>query len=85
MRIESIKILPGSPLINSSLRESNIGQHTGAIIIGILGPDGKARMNQSSCATLSSMMLNEGDELIALGNEEQLGSMSRLRRGRKKA
>ena len=83
IRIESIKILPGSPLIDSSLRESNIGQHTGAVIIGILGPDGKARMNQSSLATLSSMVLNEGDELIALGNEEQLRSMIAFTMGKR--
>lgn len=84
MRIESIKVPPGSPLINSSLRESNIGQHTGAIIIGILGPNGKARMNQSSLATLSSMVLNEGDELLALGNEEQLGSLVEFASGKQK-
>ncbi len=75
MRIESIRIGNTSPLIEKSLKDSNIGQHTGAIIIGILGPDGKARMNQSSLASLSSIKLREGDELIALGNEAQITSL----------
>lgn len=72
LRIESVKLEAESPLINTSLKQSNIGSYTGAIIIGILGPDGRTRMNQSSLATLSSLILSEGDELIALGSEEQL-------------
>ena len=72
LRIESVKLEAGSSLINKSLKESNIGSYTGAIIIGILGPDGRTRMNQTSLATLSSLILGEGDELIALGSEDQL-------------
>lgn len=75
VRIESIRVGKDSPLIGKTLKESNIGSHTGAVIIGILDSEGKARMNQSSLATLSSMVLHEGDELMALGNEEQLASL----------
>ncbi|MBN2049797.1 MAG: potassium channel protein [Spirochaetales bacterium] len=82
VRIESIRVGKGSPMAGKSLKESNIGSHTGAVIIGILGPDGQARMNQSSLATLSSRILNEGDELIALGNEEQLSRLAALAAGR---
>lgn len=75
VRIESVRVGKDSPLIGSTLKASNIGSHTGAVIIGILDSEGKARMNQSSMATLSSMVLDEGDELMALGNEEQLRSL----------
>lgn len=75
VRIESLRVEKDSPLIGKTLKESNIGSHTGAVIIGILDSEGSARMNQSSLATLSSMVLHEGDELMALGNEEQLASL----------
>ncbi|MBI9102895.1 MAG: potassium channel protein [Spirochaetales bacterium] len=84
MRIESIRIEIGSPLIDKSMKDSGIGQHTGAIIIGVLDPDGKARMNQSSLATLSSINLREGDELIALGNEEQIISLEAFATGKER-
>lgn len=83
VRIESIRVGKNSPLIGTTLKESNIGSHTGAVIIGILDSEGKARMNQSSLATMSSMMLNEGDELMALGNEEQLNSLIAFANGKK--
>ncbi|MFW5769248.1 MAG: NAD-binding protein [Spirochaetota bacterium] len=82
VRIESIRVVKNSPLIGKSLKESNIGQHTGAVIIGILGADGQARMNQSSLATLSSIKLEVGNELIALGNEEQITSLEKFAAGR---
>jgi len=80
MRIESIRIPKGSPLIDKSLRESNIGQYTGAIIIGILSPEGETRTNHSSLANLSSLKLEEGDELVALGSEEQLALLDKFTR-----
>lgn len=72
IRIESIKIQSGSSIIGKSLKESNIGQYTGAIIIGILNSQGIARLNKSSMASLASIQLQDGDELIALGNEDQI-------------
>lgn len=84
MRIESVKVVEGSSLIDKSLKESNIGLHTGAIIIGILDSEGLARMNQSSMATLSSIVLNKDDELIVLGNEEQIGSLINFTSGKKR-
>jgi K+/H+ antiporter YhaU regulatory subunit KhtT len=49
-----------------------IGQHTGALSVGINAPDGRMRINPSTTSTLSSVILGEGDVLIALGNEDQL-------------
>jgi len=72
MRIEEVKVDSGSPLIEKTLRESDIGQHTGAIIVGINGPEGHTRVNPSSTASLTAVKLHENDVLIAMGNEGQL-------------
>ena len=75
LRMEEVRVTPGSPLADRSLRDSEIGKHTGAMIIGIHGPDGRTRTNESANATLSSIVLQEGDCLIALGSEPQLKSL----------
>lgn len=75
MRIESVEIGTASGLTGKSLRESQIGQYTGAIIIGILDSLGQTRMNPSEMASLSSIKLDSGDRLIALGNSDQINSL----------
>ncbi len=72
MRLEEVGLESGSPLIDKTLKEAGIGQHTGAIIVGINAPEGRIRINPSTTSTLSSVNLGEGDVLIALGNEDQL-------------
>jgi len=80
MRLESVRIGHGASLIGKSLREANIGQYTGAIIIGILDSSGRARINHDALATLSALELQEGDELVALGNDEQLAHLHKFAR-----
>jgi voltage-gated potassium channel len=83
MRLEEIPLERGSPLLDKNLREAGIGQHTGAIVVGINGPDGHTRVNPTTTSTLSSITLKEGDVLLALGNEEQLGRLTTfVRKGR---
>ncbi|MBN2551380.1 MAG: potassium channel protein [Spirochaetales bacterium] len=72
MRIEEVMLEPDSPLIDKTLKEAGIGQHTGAIIVAINAPEGRVRINPSTTSTISSVKLAEGDVLIALGNEDQL-------------
>ena len=78
MRIEEIKVLPESPLKGKTLRESEIGQQTGALVIGITRPGGRTSVNPTETATLSTMPLHENDVLIALGSAEQLARMRRF-------
>ena len=78
IRLEAVKIRKGSELIGKSLKESNIGQYTGAIIIGILDSEGQARLNESAMASLASIELREGDQLMALGNEEQISHLRKF-------
>jgi voltage-gated potassium channel len=83
MRIEEVRLEAGSPLVDKTLKEAGIGQHTGAIIVGINAPDGTMRINASTTSTLSSVRVSEGDVLIALGNEDQLKRLHQfVRRGR---
>ena len=72
MAVEEVSIGAKSPLVGSTLRESGIGAHTGAIIMGIHRLDGRTRVNPAKTAKLSQVQLVENDVLIALGNEEQL-------------
>ena len=68
-------------MVGKALRESGIGSQTGAIIIGIHGPDGRTRVNESENKTLSTVTLREADILIALGNEEQISSLRAFAEG----
>jgi voltage-gated potassium channel len=72
MRIEEVIINADSPLVGKNLRETGIGSHTGAIIVGINDQAGHTRMNPTSGSLLSAVTLKEGDVLIALGNDEQI-------------
>ena len=64
-----------SPLEGKRLGESGIGQHTDAKVIGIQGPDGHSRISQSDTTSVSAVVLQKGDSLIALGSEDQLQSL----------
>jgi len=81
MRLEEVPVVAGSPLIGKQLRETNIGQQTGSIVVSIQGSDGGLRVNPSATATLSSVVLQEGDLLIALGSEGQLKRLKDLAAG----
>lgn len=78
VHIESCKLNFDSALIGKTLRECNIGQHTGAVIIGILDSAGNLRSNKINRSTIASIELDRGDELIAMGNEEQLNSLRKF-------
>ena len=78
IRIESVRIGAASGLIGKTLKETGIGERTGAIIIGILGPDGRSKSESAAMATLSSIPLQGDDELIALGNEAQVQQLLEL-------
>jgi len=78
IRIEAVTLKSGSRLINNTLRESQIGQDTGAIIIGILDNHGRGKKNTSTTDALSAIVLEEGDQLVALGNEMQLKKLNQV-------
>lgn len=82
MRIEEVRVGADSPLAGKTLRESGIGRRTGAVIVGINGPEGHTRINPASNASLSAVKLHPGDVLMAMGSEEHLNRLrSFVRKG----
>jgi voltage-gated potassium channel len=72
MRIEEVQVPGDSPLVGQALRETGIGRHTGAIIVGIVNAAGRLRVNPSDETTLSAVHLSAGETLVVLGSGEQL-------------
>ncbi len=75
MRLEEVRVAAGSAMVGKELAASGIGKQTGAVIVGIHGPDGSPRVDRRADTPLSTVLLREGDVLIALGNEEQIASL----------
>ena len=72
MRIEEFQISDASPIIGKTLRDTNIGQLTGAVILAIVGPEGDTRYNPAEGMNLANITIQERDILIAMGSEQQL-------------
>jgi voltage-gated potassium channel len=77
MRMEEFAVDETSPLADKTLREAEIGQHTGAIVLAITDRNGNAR-NDATRAGLSSVRIRPGDRIIGLGSAEQLEELEKL-------
>lgn len=82
MRMEEVRIAAQSPMVGKALRESGIGKQTGAIIIGIHGPDGRTRIDDSEAKSLAMVVLREGDILISMGNDKQIQTLKEFAEGK---
>ena len=78
MRIEEFQILKNSPIIGKTLRETNIGQITGVVILAIVGPGGETRYDPSSEISLAGITIRHNDVLIAMGSEQQLLNFEKI-------
>lgn len=76
LRMEQIIVKGGSPLIGASLRDANIKQASGAMILAV-NHGGKLITNPSP-----ELSFHEDDELIALGTDEELKKLAQLARSR---
>lgn len=72
LRMEEFRISETSPLAGKTLREVNLGQHTGAIVLAITDAMGNARTDSSQQTMVAGATVHPGDRLIALGSEQQL-------------
>ena len=81
VRIEEVEVLNESPFLGKTLKDIGVGQHTGAIVIGIQDSGGRPRIDPDTAKMLAAVPLHEGDTLFVLGNENQI---SRLREFMKK-
>jgi len=76
--LEEVHLSPASTLVGKTLRESDLGRTTGTVIIGLQDSSGKPRITPAPDVSLSSLSLQAGDVLIALGNEEQLARLKEM-------
>lgn len=72
LRMEQMRVMGGSPLIGSTLKDAHIKQTSGAMILAV-NQSGKLITNPSP-----ELVFHEGDELIALGAEQELKTLAAL-------
>lgn len=72
LSIEQLQIPPDSHCINRSMKELDIRKKSGATILAIIRDDTPI-LNPHGDFTL-----NEGDQLVAMGNTEQLSALNQL-------
>jgi voltage-gated potassium channel len=71
LRMDELEICEGSPLIGKSLEESEIRQRYGLIIVAVKKESGKMIFNP-----VASYVIQSGDKLIALGEEDNVSKLS---------
>ncbi len=81
MRIEEVAIRGASELVGKTLRQSNLGLKTRAMIIAITDRSGKPHSQIASDESIADQLINEGDVLIAMGNEEQILQLHAVAKG----
>jgi voltage-gated potassium channel len=72
LRLEQIVVAPQSSLVGSTLKDANIKQKSGAMVLAVK-QSGKLITNPPP-----SLVFNSGDELIVLGAEEELRKVGQL-------
>lgn len=72
LRLEQITIQPSSKLVGQTLKEANIKQTAGAMVLAV-NQQGKLVTNPAP-----ELVFKSGDEVIALGAEEQLQRLGSL-------
>lgn len=70
--LEWLEVQEGSPLAEKSLKESQIGNRTGASVIGII------RKNEIVASPPAEEVIHAGDTLIAAGKATQIASLEKL-------
>jgi voltage-gated potassium channel len=71
LRMDELPICEGSPIIGKSLEESEIRQRYGLIIVAVKKDSGKMIFNP-----MASYLIESGDKLIALGEEDNVTKLS---------
>ena len=81
LRLEEVVVGEGSELVDKTLREYDLGRKTRAMIIAVSDSSGDPRFNIASDSSLAEVVLNVGDVLIAMSNDEQIGRLRDVARG----
>jgi voltage-gated potassium channel len=73
LRMDELDICDGSPLVGITLEKSDIRQRFGLIIVAIKKDSGKMIFNP-----LASYIIEKGDKLIAMGEDENVSQFSKV-------
>jgi voltage-gated potassium channel len=73
LRMDELDICDGSPLVGVTLEKSDIRQRFGLIIVAIKKDSGKMIFNP-----LASYIIEKGDKLIAMGEDENVSQFSKV-------
>ena len=73
LRMDELPICEGSPLIGKSLEDSEIRQRYGLIIVAVKKDSGKMIFNP-----VAGYIIQNGDKLIALGEEDNVATLSKV-------
>jgi len=78
LHLEEVSVEAGSAMAGQTLRESDLGNRTGCIIVGVHDADGQPRIEPGWNTVLSTLTVSAGDHLIALGSDEQICRLEKL-------
>ena len=81
LQIDEVAVTEHSPLAGSTLRDSPIGDHTGAVIVAIHAPDA-IRIPDDTTA-IAGITVRPGDSLVAVGTDAQLARLREFVTGRR--
>jgi voltage-gated potassium channel len=76
LQMEEAEVEPGSPLAGSSLKDSQVRQDLGIIVVAIRKPDGRMVFNPEP-----AMIIEARDVLILLGHRQQLDRLEAMAKG----
>ncbi|WP_306591032.1 TrkA family potassium uptake protein [Geothrix sp. 21YS21S-4] len=76
LALERIAISPTSVLVGQTLREARLRHATGALLVGLVHPGAELRFNPSG-----NERFQAGDELLVMGPEEALETLTELALG----
>jgi voltage-gated potassium channel len=70
-RLEEYSVVAGSQLLGRTLSEARVREATGAYVLAVRSADGRIDANPDS-----GFRFGEGDRVVALGTEQQLGAFA---------
>ena len=70
LQIDEVAVPDGSPLAGTTLQDTRIGDHIGAVIVAVHG--GEAIRTPDAATPMAGVTVRPGDSLVAVGTEAQL-------------